>query len=129
MRKCLVLIICLALAGSALAHRASSFVKGPNGGHIVDAGGGAQHFELVASGSELTLYVTDKDEKPIPTAGGGATAQVLVSGKTHRVTLTPAGGNILRGKGGFTAAKGMRVIVKTSKIGGKSYQVRMTPLN
>ena len=48
----------LAFAGPVLAHSDSKFIQGPNGGHIIDAGHGAQHWELVASGNELTLYVT-----------------------------------------------------------------------
>ena len=57
MLRALALILSLALAGSALAHSDSKWTKGPQGGHIVDAGGGKQHWELVAKGNELTLYV------------------------------------------------------------------------
>ncbi|MDX2157891.1 MAG: hypothetical protein SFW09_15435 [Hyphomicrobiaceae bacterium] len=129
MIKYLMLAAALAFATPALAHTDSKFTKGPNGGHIVDAGGGTQHLEMVATGGELILYVTDADEKPVDTAGGNAEAQVLVAGKTHKVALTPAGGHIMKGKGDFGAKKGMRVILKTSNVGGASHQVRLTPLN
>jgi hypothetical protein len=125
------LAVAFALVFAALpasAHKASKFVKGPNGGHIVDAGGGIQHWELVASGGELTLHVTDKDEKPVDTKGGSAEARVLVGGKNYTVTLSPAGANTLKGSGDFKSANGMRVIVKTNEVGGKSYQARLTPL-
>ncbi len=128
MLKYLLLALSLVFSSSAMAHTDSKFTKGPHGGHLVDAGGGKQHWELVAAGGELTLYVTDKDEKPVATAGGAAEAEVLVAGNNHKVALTPVDGNTLKGSGPFTAAKGMRVIVKTNKVGGESFQARMTPL-
>ena len=128
MLKYLLLAVSLAFAGPALAHQDSKFNKGPNGGHIVDVGGGKQHWEMVAAGGDLILHVTDKDEKPIDTAGGSAEAQVLIAGKNFKVVLAPAGGNTLKGTGPFQAAKGMRVIVMSVKLGGESYQARLTPL-
>jgi len=128
MLKKLLVGLSLLLAVPAFAHQDSKFTKGPNGGHIVDAGGGKQHWELVASGGDLVLYVTDKDEKPVSSAGGGAEAQVLLAGKNYTVTLAPAGTNTLKGTGPFKAAKGMRVIVKTNRVAGESFQARLTPL-
>jgi len=128
MLRNLLIIFALALAGPALAHSDSKFIKGPNGGHIIDAGGGAQHWELVAQGNELTLYVTDSAEKPVDTSGGTAEGKILVSGKSHTVAFTPAGGNTMKATGEFTAAKGMKVILKTNGVGGKSFQARLTPL-
>jgi hypothetical protein len=129
MLRALLLIVSLAFAGSAFAHTDSKWTKGPQGGHVVDAGGGKQHWELVAKGNELTLYVSDADEKPINVDGGSAKAQVLIGGKTHNVDFKPAGRNTLKATGPFTAAKGMRVIVKTEKVGGQSFQARLAPLN
>ena len=62
MLRALTLILGLALAGSAFAHSDSKWTKGPQGGHMVDAGGGKQHWELVAKGNELVLYVLDANE-------------------------------------------------------------------
>lgn len=128
MQRLIVIIMSMAFAGSALAHSDSKFIKGPNGGHIVDAGGGKQHWELVASGKELTLYVSDGEEQPVKTEGGTATGQVLVGGKTINVNFAPSGSNTLKAAGDFTAAKGMKVIVKTTNVGGQSMQARLTPL-
>jgi hypothetical protein len=128
MIKSLLIVLSLVFALPALAHQDSKFRTGPNGGHAVDAGGGKQHWELVAKGGDLVLYVTDQDEKPVDTSGGAAEAQVLVGGKTHTVALAPAGGNTLKGAGPFVSAKGMRVIVKTNKVAGESFQARLTPL-
>jgi hypothetical protein len=129
MLRVLTVILSLAVAGSALAHSDSKWTKGPQGGHIVDAGGGKQHWELVAKGNELTLYVLDADEKPVKVDGGSAKGHVLIGGKTHNVDFKPAGSNVLKATGEFTAAKGMKVIVKTDKVGGQSFQARLAPLN
>ncbi|KUO60365.1 MAG: hypothetical protein APF80_07385 [Alphaproteobacteria bacterium BRH_c36] len=128
MIRTLIVAMLLFIAGPALAHSESSFLTGPNGGHMIDAGGGAQHWELVAAGNELTLYVTDSAEKPVETAGGKADATVLVGGKTHKVTFTPAGDNTMKATGDFEAKEGMKVIVKTDGVGGESFQARLTPL-
>ena len=129
MLRALVLILSFLVAGFALAHTDSKWTKGPQGGHVVDAGGGKQHWELVANGNELTLYVLDADEKPINIEGGSATGQVFINGKTYSVAFKPAGANTLKATGDFSATKGMRVIVKTDKIGGQSFQARLAPLN
>jgi len=129
MLRTIVLTLSLAMAGFALAHSDSKWTKGPQGGHVVDAGGGKQHWELVAKGNELTLYVLDADERPVKVESGSAKGQVLIGGKTHNVEFKPAGGNTLKATGEFTAAKGMKVIVKTDKVGGQSFQARLAPLN
>jgi len=122
------LLLALTVVQPAQSHQDTKFHKGPNGGHIVDAGGGKQHWELVAKGGDLVLYVTDHDEKAVDTAGGKAEAKVLVGGKNYMVQLLPAGGNTMKGTGPFVAAKGMRVLVKTTDVAGAGFQARLTPL-
>ena len=129
MLRVLMVILGLVLSVPALAHSDSKWTKGPQGGHIVDAGGGKQHWELVAKGNELTLYVLDADEKPVKVDSGSAKGQVLLGAKTYNVEFKPAGDNTLKATGEFTAAKGMKVIVKTDKVGGQSFQARLAPLN
>ncbi len=128
MIRALILALSVAFAGPVLAHSDSKFTKGPQGGHIIDAGGGKQHWELVASGNQLTLYVSDSEEDPVDTKGGKASGQVLLGGKTYNVEFSPAGGNSMKAIGDFTAAKGMKVIVKTNNVAGQSMQARLTPL-
>jgi hypothetical protein len=45
------------------------------------------------------------------------------------VDFKPVGGNLLKATRAFTAARGMKVIVKTDKIGGETFQARLAPLN
>lgn len=101
--------------------------RGSNGGKIIDTTDG--HWELVAKGGDLTVYVTDKAIKPVATKAAKGTATVLVGGKTFKVDLTPAEPNLLKGKGDFVAAKGMKVIVSLDNVGTKPEQVRFTPLD
>jgi hypothetical protein len=110
-------------AGDGHKHAA----KETNGGQIIDTVDG--HWELVAKGGELTVYVTDKDMKPVTTKPAKGTATVLVGGKTVKVDLTSAEPNLLKGTGDFVAAKGMKVIVALDNIGPKPEQVRFTPLD
>ncbi len=123
------LVLSAALATSALGagqgHKHSH--KETKGGQIIDTAEG--HWELVAKGGELTVYVTDKDVKPVATKSAKGTATVLVGGKTFKVDLTPAEPNLLKGKGDFVAAKGMKVIVLLDNVGPKPEQVRFTPLD
>lgn len=109
MLRTFLVIVGVALASPAWAHSDSKWTKGPQGGHIVDAGGGKQHWELVAKGNQLTLYVLDANEKPVKVDGGSAKGQVLIGGKTHHVEFKPAGA-IRSGPQASTATKGMRVI-------------------
>ena len=123
------LILGLALASPVIAHSDSKWTQGPQGGHIIDAGGGKQHWELVANGNQLTLYVLDGEEKPLKIEGGSAKGQVLVGGKTYEVEFKPAGDNTMTATGDFAAAKGMKVIVKTTNVGGESFQARLAPMH
>jgi hypothetical protein len=130
MFRALMLVLSLALTGLAFAHSDNKWTKGPQGGHIVDAGGGKQHWELVASGNELTFYVLDANEKPIADASSGTVkGLVLLGGKTFKVEFKPAGGNVWKTSGEFTAAKGMKVVITTDKVAGQSFQARLAPLN
>lgn len=128
MLRNLIMIALVAMSPAALAHSDSKFHTGPNGGHLIDAGNGAQHWELVAKGGTLILHITDGAEKPIDISGGSATAKILIGGKVHDVSFAPSGDNTMMASGDFEATKGMKVIVKTEGVGGNSFQARLTPL-
>src|SRR5215831_16085727 len=114
MLRALTLILSLALLGAAFAHSDSKWTKGPQGGHLVDAGGGKQHWELVASGNELTLYVLDANEKTMADASACRVKGLLLpGGKTNKLEFNPAGGNVWKASGEFSAEKGMKVLITT----------------
>lgn len=129
MLKYIAVILALLGTSPALAHSESEVHQGPHGGHIIDAGGGVQHWELVADHDALVLYVTDGEEKPVSTEGGSAQGTVLVDGKTHQVTFEPSGENTLTAEGDFDDHHDMVVIVKTKDVGGESLQARLTPMH
>jgi hypothetical protein len=82
------------------------------------------HLELVAKGGNLELYVRHEDGEDEDATGAKATATVLADGKTEQVTLTPAGGNSLKGSGSFTAGKGTTVVVSLTMPDHEPSQVR-----
>lgn len=82
------------------------------------------HLELVAKGGTLELYVRHEDGEDEDTTGARALATVLADGKTEQITLTPSGGNALKGTGGFNAGKGTTVVVSLTMPGHEPEQVR-----
>jgi hypothetical protein len=54
---------------------------------------------------------------------------VRIDGNTHTIEFQPASSNTMTATGDFTAAKGMKVIVTTNKVGAQSFQARLKPLH
>ncbi|MBR0672461.1 hypothetical protein [Neoroseomonas soli] len=105
----------------------ASNTRGPHGGHRTDIAGG--HGELVAEGGELRLYLSDNAYRARSAEGASAQAVVLAAGKQTTVALAPAGAEMLRGQGDFTAAPGMRVVVSLTLPGQRPAQARFTPMD
>lgn len=103
----------------------ASITRGPNGGQRIDLAGG--HAELVAEGNELRLYLSDNSYRARSAEGASGQAIVLAGGKQSTVALAPAGTDMLRGQGDFTAAAGMRVVVTLTMPGQRPSQGRFTP--
>ena len=117
------LILALAVAASPLAAAAHEMAKGPNGGPVVDSSG--HHVEMVAKGSELVLFLTESDDKPLASAGTkNARAIVQDGGKTATVPLQPAEPNRLVGSLAQPLASGARVVVSATMADGHTVQAR-----
>jgi hypothetical protein len=84
MRKTALAFTFALLASTAFAHEPR---KGPNGGHLVDAG--AYHIEVVGNGTALDVFVSDALDKPLSATGFKALAIMVVEGKTQRIPLVP----------------------------------------
>jgi hypothetical protein len=99
----LIAALCVlpALLPAAHAHTDEHFEKlqTPHGGQMTMAG--PLHLELVVQPSELTLYLTDHGEAPVAAAGGSAKAIITGGKDRYVVLLSPAGDNVLKGKGGY----------------------------
>jgi hypothetical protein len=117
------LILALTIAAAPLAATAHELAKGPNGGPVVDSSG--HHVELVAKGSELVLFLTESDDKPLTSAGTrNARAIVQDGGKTATVQLQPAEPNKLIGALAQPLGSGARVVVSATMADGHAVQAR-----
>lgn len=110
----------IALAGEGHEH---AHDEGAKHGGVVEHSG-HHHVELVAKGGTIELYVTNEDGKEEDASAAKASATVLADGKTEQVALAPAGGNGLKGAGGFNAGKGTTVVVSLTMPGHETEQVR-----
>jgi hypothetical protein len=119
-RKLIALFAAVALPLSALAHE---IAKGPNGGPVVDAAG--HHIEMVAKGTDLVLYLTGEDDKPLASASAkNARAVVQNGGKTTTVQLSPAEPNKLVGTLPSPLGSGARVVVSITMTDGHAVRAR-----
>lgn len=92
-----------------------------HGGQLRDAHG--NWIELVVSGDQVAVYVTDERGTPVPASQVSGTATVLIGGQPHKVQLTPAEGNELTGKLPVPAS-GNTAATVSLKIGGKPATAR-----
>jgi hypothetical protein len=117
------LILALVIAAAPLVTAAHEMAKGPNGGPVVDSAG--HHVEMVAKGSELVLFLTEADDKPLASAGAkNARAMVQDGGKTATVQLQPAEPNKLVGALAQPLGSGARVVVSAIMADGHTVQAR-----
>jgi hypothetical protein len=120
MRRLLIAATLVALPWAAGGHE---LAKGPNGGPLVDSAG--HHVEMVATGTELVLFLSDNAEKPVASTGTkNPRAVVQDAGKTQTVTLQPAAPNKLVGTLAQPLGKGARVVVSVTMADGHAVQAR-----
>ncbi len=118
-RTLLALSIAVMAALPAYAHAPR---PGPNGGLKVDAGAN-HHVELVVSGTtEVTVYLFDAADHPVPAAGYKGNAILLVDGATQRFTLSAADGNRLRGTSPVPVNPGVKGAIQVITPNGTSAQ-------
>jgi cytoskeletal protein RodZ len=117
------LVLAIALTAWPIVAFAHELAKGPNGGPVVDSTG--HHVEMVAKGTELVLFLTEADDKPLASAGTrNARAVVQDGGKTATVSLQPAEPNKLVGALIQPLAPGARVVVSATMADGHTVQAR-----
>lgn len=104
------LLLAGAMAPQVRAHDAAS---GPNGGQMIEVKG--HHLELTTKGSELTLYLSDEAEAPMPSRGVSGRAVILDGSKQSTTALTPAEPNRLVARLEAPLSPGARVVV-TAKL-------------
>ena len=120
MKRTFIALFTAARPLTALAHEVA---KGPNGGPVVDSAG--HHVEMVAKGTDLVLYLTEGDDRPLVSAGiKNARALVQDGGKTTAVQLSPAEPNRLLGMRPSPLGSGARVVVSVRMADGRTVQGR-----
>jgi hypothetical protein len=93
-----------------------------HGGKVVDAGD--YHVELVARADTIEVYLSDHNDKAVPSAGHKAVAILLVEGKSQRIVLEPDGPSRLRGKAPVAMTQAVRGVVQITVPNGKTLQAR-----
>lgn len=103
-------------------------VAAPHGGQLRAAG--PFHLELVAKDGELTLYVTDHGDIPIPVQGGHGKANIQVGkeGERKAVTLVPENENIMKASGAFKITPETSIAVFIAIPEYETQGARFTPL-
>lgn len=111
----LVLMTAAILSTPAFAHDAT----GPNGGRVIDAGN--YHVELVVGGTDVAIFVSDSNNRPISPVGFKALAILGVGGKTQRIALVP-NQEKLSGKAAGALPTAIKGVVQLTSPDGKVAQ-------
>ncbi len=120
MKTYILIALILFGASAAAAHETD---KGPNGGQLVDIPG--YHVELVISGTDLILFLSDEKERPISSQGvQNARAIVQNSGKTLTVPLASIAPNKLGAQLTQPLTAGARIVMSATMADGKTIQAR-----
>ena len=119
-RASLIATALLLASPAAFAHGTP---PAPAHGGTVAEGSGEHWVELSVSGDQMTAWVSDEDNKPIPAAQLGGKATVLIDGKTQTVSLSPAADNSVTGKLAAPAT-GRLTAVLALTAQGKPVQVK-----
>jgi hypothetical protein len=121
MRFLPILALASILAFPAMAHEPR---PGPNGGMLVDAGE-TMHVELVASGTpEISLFLYDASDQPVPAEGYSGQAILLVDGVTLRIPLEAAEGSRMTGKAPASVPQGVKGAVQLKGPDGATAQAK-----
>jgi hypothetical protein len=125
-RRTLLAIVAAIAPVSALAHTPAGG-RGPNGGQVQDIG--SYHGEMLVKDGEITLFLVDHNDRPVPARGASGTAIILAEGRQQTLTFAPrADGAALVAIGDFRAAPGLRVVVQVVPAAGQQRaQARFTP--
>ena len=116
--KILSLATILTMSFSAMAHDA----RGPHGGRLTDAE--IYHLELVTRNDVVEVFVSDTNERPLPSAGFSGVAILVADGRSQRVVLTPADGDRLVGKLSQVFSNEPKGIVQLTAPDGKTSQAK-----
>lgn len=115
----------LLASGNAAAHTDEYLDSqpSPHGGQVRMTD--LYHLEMLVKDGDITVYVMDHSNQPLPSAGMQATATVLAGESKTEVKLEPAGDNLLKGKGEFKPTDDLKVLLSVTPA---PQLARFTPL-
>ena len=111
------------LASTPLTVMAHGTAPAPAHGGIVAEDSGEHWVELVIKGDQMTVFVSDNNNKPLPAAQLGGKATIVAGGRKEEVILAPAQANSLVGKLS-SPISGKATTLVTITVNGKPAQVR-----
>lgn len=91
--------------------------KPKHGGLVKEAAGFV--YELRVTPSEISVWVTDEDDKAVPVRGSAAKVTLIDSGQRVEVALAPGDGNRHAASGTFPVKPGMSALLEVA-VGGKN---------
>lgn len=132
------LAVCTAIfvGAPALAHDDAYLdtLKAPHGGQLRMAG--PNHYELVVVKNSKTVrenpivvYVTDHAQTPLDVRGAKGTATLEAGPLKVTSTLSPDGGNRMKGFVKYASTPAMTVVVTITLSGKEAETTRFTPLS
>ena len=115
-RGLIVALVALAIPLRVLAQHRHDH-KPRHGGLIKETGGFV--YELKVAPKEITVWVTDENNKPVSTAGSTAKVTLIPDANLRaEVMLEPAGDNRLRATGDYSLKPGSSAVLDVA-VGGK----------
>lgn len=115
-RVLIVAALCTLASSSVLAQLGHDH-KPRHGGMVREAGGLV--YELKVAPKEITVWVTDEGNKPVPTTGSTAKLTLIPDAALRaEVPLEPAGDNRFRASGEFAIKPGSSALLDVA-VGGK----------
>ena len=114
--RILMFAAAMSVASPSIAHES----KGPNGGRIVDAGN--YHVELVVGGDQVSVFVTDGNDKPIAATRFNGTVILTAGGKAQRISLGGEDKAKLSGRSSVSLPANVKGVVQLIAPDGKTVQ-------
>lgn len=90
---------------------------------------GPYHIELVRGDGEVTIYLTNHADRPLPTAGGEGKAVVRAPSGETSIPLAPVGDNVMKGKTDLKIKPDTTVVVFVKLPGKEAYGAKFTPFS
>ena len=122
--KFLAVVAAYAIATGASIVSAHEAAKGANGGWRVDAG--KYHTEVVTDGTPtVVIYLSDVENKSLPTAGFKGSAILVIDGKTQKFDLVAADSSKLVGTATTPVKSGVKGVIQITAPDGSTAQGKL----